>query len=221
MTTVDKTAKGPAARRSRLPAPRRRDQLLDVARDLILEDGTEAVTMESVAAGAGVSKTLGYAYFDNRTELLLALFDREVGELQRRAALEMAESPGLAEKLRAGVRVAFDLAASEGGIASVLLQSSQLRGRLGERRHAALRSIEEMYGRQVAQGFGIPEERATIVMSGLLAALGGVIDRWSATGEDREMVESVYLEMADAALRRLVAPGRVGYRPERDVPSNN
>jgi AcrR family transcriptional regulator len=214
MTTVDKTPKGRSGRRSRMPAPLRRDQLLDVARDLVLESGTEAVTMEAVAAAAGVSKTLGYAYFENRTQLLLALFDREVGELQRRAALEMAESPGLTEKLRAGVRVAFDLAASEGGIASALLQSSQLRGRLGDRRQVALRSIEELYGRQVAENFGIPEERAIVVMAGLLAALGGIIDRWAATGESREMVESVYLDMAGASLRRLVRTERGEPRPQ-------
>jgi len=208
MTSVDKTPKESAERRSRLPAPIRRDQLLDAARALVLEAGTEAVTMESVAAAAGVSKTLGYAYFDNRTELLLALFDREVGDLQRRAAAEMADSPGLADKLRAAVRVWFDVVASEGGVASVLLQSSQLRGRLGERRQFALRSIEELYGRQVAAEFGVPEERAVVVMAALMAALGGVIDRWTSTGESRELVESVYLEMADAALRQLVRSGR-------------
>ncbi|HVA43736.1 MAG TPA: TetR/AcrR family transcriptional regulator [Acidimicrobiales bacterium] len=208
MTAVDKTPKESVERRSRLPAPIRRDQLLDAARALVLEAGTEAVTMESVAAAAGVSKTLGYAYFDNRTELLLALFDREVGDLQRRAAAEMADSPGLTDKLRAAVRVWFDVVASEGGVASVLLQSSQLRGRLGERRQEALRSIEELYGRQVAVEFGVPEERAVVVMAALIAALGGVIDRWTSTGEPRELVESVYLEMADAALRQLVPSGR-------------
>jgi len=208
MTAVDKTPKGSVERRSRLPAPIRRDQLLDAARALVLDAGTEAVTMESVAAAAGVSKTLGYAYFDNRTELLLALFDREVGDLQRRAAAEMAESPGLTDKLRAAVRVWFDVVASEGGVASVLLQSSQLRGRLGERRQEALRSIEELYGRQVAVEFGVPEERAVVVMAALMAALGGVIDRWTSTGEPRALVESVYLEMADAALRQLVRAGR-------------
>jgi len=50
-------------RPARLPRNERREQLLDVAAGLILEKGTEAVTMEGVAAAAGVSKGLGYAYF--------------------------------------------------------------------------------------------------------------------------------------------------------------
>jgi hexosaminidase len=42
------------------------------------EGGIEAVTMESVAARARVSKGLGYAYFDNRNDLLLTLLEREI-----------------------------------------------------------------------------------------------------------------------------------------------
>lgn len=200
MTTVSHDK----ARRSRLPAQVRRHQLLDVARDMIIREGTEAVTMESVASAAGVSKTLGYAYFENRTELLLALFDREVGRLYQRATREMEGSAGgLEVKFRAAIRVWFDVAASEAGVASLLLQSSQFRGRLGERRNRTIRQIEGYYGHMVAKEYGIPEERAVVAVAALLAALVGVIDRWRATGEPRELVEGLYLDLVRTTLESL------------------
>lgn len=203
MTPYDNTLKRP---RSRLPAPVRRDQLLDVARAMIVAEGTEALTMESVAAAAGVSKTLGYAYFENRTELLLALFDREVGRLYERAAAEMEGCPGLEGKFRAAVRVWFDVVASEGGVASVLLQSSQFRGRLGERRNRTIRQIEGLYGHMVAKQYGVPEERAVVAVAALLAGLGGVVERWRATGEPRELVEGTYLQVVRTTLEGLREP---------------
>src|SRR5205823_7973892 len=74
-----------APRPARLPAEERREHFLDVTAELIINDGIDAVTMEGVAAAAGVSKGLGYAYFANRNELLLALLERELQKLDRRA----------------------------------------------------------------------------------------------------------------------------------------
>ena len=80
--------------RRRLSAADRRTHLLDVAVVLLGESGPEAVTMEGVAARAGVSKALGYRYFDNADELLLAVHDREMAELgtRVRSALRGADT---------------------------------------------------------------------------------------------------------------------------------
>src|SRR6266403_6308199 len=67
-------------RARRLPAEQRREHLLDVGAAIILDSGFETLTMESVAERAGVSKGLGYAYFENAEELALALYDREMAE---------------------------------------------------------------------------------------------------------------------------------------------
>ena len=71
-------------RARRLPAEQRREHLLDVGAAIILDSGFETLTMESVAERAGVSKGLGYAYFENAEELALALYDREMAEFYRR-----------------------------------------------------------------------------------------------------------------------------------------
>ena len=48
----------------------RRQQLLDAARELIVERGFEATTMSDVAEAAGVAKGTVYLYFDSKADLL-------------------------------------------------------------------------------------------------------------------------------------------------------
>ena len=60
----------------RLPPEQRREQLLDAALSLI-PTGFDAVTMESVAKQAEVTKPVLYDLFANRGELISALLERE------------------------------------------------------------------------------------------------------------------------------------------------
>lgn len=70
----------------RLPADQRRDQLLDAALGLALDDGFHAVTVDGVARAAGVTRPVVYGLFADRTALLSGLLDRS----SRRAAEQLA-----------------------------------------------------------------------------------------------------------------------------------
>jgi AcrR family transcriptional regulator len=80
----------------RLPAPQRREQLLDAALAVIADRGFDAVTMESVARTAGVAKPVLYGLYPNREQLLHALLERE----EQRALEQMAAviQPSVAER---------------------------------------------------------------------------------------------------------------------------
>lgn len=71
----------------RLPPEERREQLLDAALDIIVEDGHGAASMEAVARRAGVTKPVVYGVFSDRGELLRALLERE----EQRAFAQLAE----------------------------------------------------------------------------------------------------------------------------------
>ena len=58
-------------------AAERREQLLDVTLDLVVERGFHAVTIEAVAQGAGVTRPIVYKQFTDLSGLVEALIDRE------------------------------------------------------------------------------------------------------------------------------------------------
>ena len=64
----------------RMDPQRRREQLLDVAADYIGERGVD-VSLDDIAREAGISPPLMRHYFKNREGLLVALFERMLGEI--------------------------------------------------------------------------------------------------------------------------------------------
>lgn len=60
----------------RMTNAERRNHLLDSAWSLIGEQGTDAVTLATVAKRSGVSKPIAYDHFRTRTGLLCALYER-------------------------------------------------------------------------------------------------------------------------------------------------
>jgi AcrR family transcriptional regulator len=61
----------------RMSAEARREQLLDVARDIAVTDGFGAVTIDRVARVAGITRTVVYHQFGDLSGLITALIDRE------------------------------------------------------------------------------------------------------------------------------------------------
>lgn len=62
------------ATRTRLARADRHAQLLDVARDLIRDDGTDELTLARLADRAGVTKPLVYDHFGDRSGVLAELY---------------------------------------------------------------------------------------------------------------------------------------------------
>ncbi len=61
---------------ARLPAPQRREQLLDAALRVALDRGFHAVTVDGVAKASGVTRPVVYGLFADRGALLAGLLDR-------------------------------------------------------------------------------------------------------------------------------------------------
>ncbi len=59
----------------RLPAEQRRNQLLEVAREVFSERGFHATSMDDVALAAGVTKPVLYQHFRNKRALFLELLE--------------------------------------------------------------------------------------------------------------------------------------------------
>jgi AcrR family transcriptional regulator len=60
-----------------MPPLQRREQVLDAALSVIVEQGYEGVSIEAIARIAGVTRPVIYDHFPNLSELLQALIERE------------------------------------------------------------------------------------------------------------------------------------------------
>ncbi|BBY07738.1 TetR/AcrR family transcriptional regulator [Mycobacterium noviomagense] len=83
MRLVDHTRELPvSAPQERGDAARNRTLLLDAARRLIAERGADAVTMDDIAAAAGVGKGTVFRRFGSRARLMMVLLDEDERRLQ-------------------------------------------------------------------------------------------------------------------------------------------
>jgi AcrR family transcriptional regulator len=81
-------------RSPRMRAAERREQLLDVTLDLVVERGFHAVTIEAVAQAAGVTRPIVYKQFTDLPGLVKALIDREEDRAITQLAHAIPEAPG-------------------------------------------------------------------------------------------------------------------------------
>lgn len=74
--------------RKRLPKLERRDQLLAIAREIIIDEGAASLTLGHLAERASVTKPITYGHFGSRTNLLKSLYE----ELHNHHLAELARA---------------------------------------------------------------------------------------------------------------------------------
>ncbi len=80
------------SRRVRMTGRQRREQLLDVGRQLFAARGYEATSIEEIAAHAGVSKPVVYEHFGGKEGLYAVVVDREMSDLLGRLTGALADA---------------------------------------------------------------------------------------------------------------------------------
>jgi AcrR family transcriptional regulator len=169
----------PTGRPARMPGHERREHLLDVAALAIVEEGIDAVTMEGIAARAGVSKGLGYAYFRNRDELVVALYDREMRSLDERVMKAIAAEATLEAKVRATLTVWFAHLYERGEIIATLAMAQPAEGPVADRRRARQHALERFWTELVIEEYpNVPKHLARAMAAAALSGAGGLVESW-------------------------------------------
>jgi AcrR family transcriptional regulator len=190
-------------RRRRLPATARRAQFLDTAAQMVAEGGTDAITMEGVAARAGVSKALGYRYFDNADELLLALHEREMTEVGVRVAAALDHAVTFEDAVRLSLTAWLDILAERGSVITDLMQARRGSGPVERQSREIHASVSEFFGTRGAEAFGLTPRTATAAASILISGLNGLIDCWVNREMPRRELIDIYTTMCIGAMEAL------------------
>ncbi|WP_329390563.1 TetR/AcrR family transcriptional regulator [Streptomyces sp. NBC_01351] len=152
-----------------------RGALLDAARSLLSEGGTEALTFPALAERTGLARSSVYEYFRSRAAVVeeLCAVDFPVWAAEIEAAMEAAESPEA--KIEAYVR-------------------SQL-GLVGDRRHRAVVAISAS---ELDAG---AREKIRAAHGGLVAM---IVEALAALGQREPKLAAMLLQgVVDAAVRRI------------------
>ena len=86
---------------ARLPRAERRQQLVQVARDVFAEHGFDAATLEQIAEQAGISRPILYSHFGDKQGLFEAVAEQEISRLKTvvtQSLIEPGESHQLLER---------------------------------------------------------------------------------------------------------------------------
>jgi AcrR family transcriptional regulator len=191
----------PVAPTARLTRTERREALLDAATDLLLERGPVGVTMEGVAARAGVTKALPYRHFANADAVLVALVERFHAELATRivTAVDGADDD-VSARMAAAVGAYFDVVEAHGHVIAQLAPNPGIRSAAAERQDA-----DGFVVWLFTERFGVPRSQATAVGDVVLAALNGAVVSWARRRGSRQRLEALATEAAIAVVARSVA----------------
>ena len=183
--------------RRRLSPAARTDQLLDTARQMIVQHGLQGFTMEALARAAGVSSPLVYNYFSSRKRLLQELLEREYQLYADQLNAQVAAASTFQEVVRVFVASNFDHHA-EGNILPTLLSQPEIAGVIASRREEYGKQTARFLVRNAARSYRLSKTQAELVVRMSSGASIAAAEYAAALKADRD-------ETIDAALAYIMA----------------
>lgn len=189
----------------RLTADARRDALLDATRDLVDQVGPGGVTMGSVAVHAAVTRALVYKHFDNKDDILLALYRRETKRLDKEIRVLVEAAPdGFESKLRAFVRATLAVVGDHAGFFAPLRDASTASSAREDKRHWDSRSVTYFADLAVAD-FAVDRRTARSAIAVLFSGVPSLLaqSRTRPGPAHRAFLEDTYVDTVIGAMTRL------------------
>lgn len=155
----------------------RRERLLEAGLDLAGGAGWPAATVRAVCARAKLTPRYFYESFEDRTALLLALFDAIAEEAAGRVLAAVADAPGDAEaKSRAAIGAFVDLLVEDPRKARVMFVEAAGEEALAARRLETLRGFASLVATQAREFYGTPTGSDRIVDTTAFLLAGGLAE---------------------------------------------
>jgi AcrR family transcriptional regulator len=153
-----------AKQRTRLSPAARTDQLLNVAKKMIMSDGLQSFRMESLARMAEVSSPLVYNYFSSRQALLRALLEREYRESSNALFYEVVNATSFEDVIRVFITSNFEHHAP-GNILPVLLSQPDIADSISEMRSEQRKRTATYLVKNSAKTYKLSIEQAQLAIT--------------------------------------------------------
>ena len=181
----------------RLTFEQRREQLLDAVSTLAADTDVEALSVQELAAHAGVSEGLLYHYFPNKQALILAAVQRAAAALMAALteATSLEGSPDI--RLAAGLTAYLDHVQAE-----PVGWRAALRARTGELAQVSL-ELEELSRTLILDALGVtaPSEPMLLALSAWMALEREACLRWLEHPDvPRQAIEELLFSSFDAVM---------------------
>jgi AcrR family transcriptional regulator len=155
---------------TRLEPAARRAQIVEAAEELFRGRDPATVRFDEVARAAGVSRSLVYAYFGDRGELVAAVYLHSVGELDQELSALLDDVPVDEDRLGTVVRHYLKLVSDNADSWRLFAAAGALdHPAVQEARHARCQRIADTWG-------GGPAER--LVARGVVGLLEAAASEW-------------------------------------------
>jgi AcrR family transcriptional regulator len=122
--------------------PDRKNKILSAAADLVAQRGFHAVSMSDIGAEVGISGAAIYRHFENKSALLVALFDRSIDQLLQDERESLQQFPTLTSALQHLIDRQVDFVVDEREFARVYHREVD---HLPEEDRARLRRKQRLY----------------------------------------------------------------------------
>ena len=188
--------------RTRLSPSARTDQLLDVAKQMIMSDGLQSFTVESLARTAAVTSPLVYNYFSSRQTLLQALLEREYRTSGKALLSEVSNADSFEEVVRMFVANNIDFHAP-GNLLPVLLSQPEIAESIKELRTQQGMKIARYLIENTAKTYKLTAEQAQLAVA-MSSGASIAVAEWVAMNTlDRKQAVDMALTYIKAGMESL------------------
>ena len=153
-----------AKTRTRLSPEARKNQLLDVSKAMILEDGLHGFSMEALARSAEVSSPLVYNYFDSRLDTLQSLLAREYKAYAQRMNEQVEHANTFEDVVRLNIEGNFDHFAP-GNIIPILQSQPEIASAISKEASQNGREVARYLVKTAATTYNLTTRQAELVVS--------------------------------------------------------
>lgn len=186
----------------RLPAERRRRQLIEVALSVFAEKGFHVTSMSDIAQAAGVTKPVLYQHFGSKRELYAELLTEVSSQLQEAIVKAVAAAGSPRQMVEDGFAAYFRFVDAHRAAFRLFLASDSWRD---EEFSAMVHAVENSLAEQVA-GFieieGLAAEQRRLLGHGIVGMVEAASRHWLLT-EDPTNPDELTRQLADLAWRGL------------------